>query len=174
MTRTALELIGQSGMGYSFDSLKEGGDGAYSRSVKRLVYAPSFPSLPPFLSITLSLFNLLNFFDFRGLLAGSAAVVFTHYILPFTARFNFPRTKRWIVDHTPLQSVQDLKEIADVLQETALDIYRAKQKAMESEGDDEKKKDIISILSEYEKRYIVEMFLILVVSESECECGGGG
>ncbi len=47
-----------------------------------------------------------------------------------------------------MQSVQDLKEITDVLQETALVIYRAKQKAMENEGDDEKK-DIISILSEY-------------------------
>lgn len=38
MTRTALELIGQSGMGYSFDSLEDDNDyHPYSRSVKRFV-----------------------------------------------------------------------------------------------------------------------------------------
>ena len=41
MTRTALELIGQSGMGYSFDSLEDENDyHPYSQSVKRFVYAP--------------------------------------------------------------------------------------------------------------------------------------
>lgn len=40
MTRTALELIGKSGMGYSFDSLEDENDyHPYSRSVKRFVYA---------------------------------------------------------------------------------------------------------------------------------------
>jgi hypothetical protein len=46
MTRTALELIGQSGMGYSFDSLKneEGSEDLhpYSRSVKRFGWASLF------------------------------------------------------------------------------------------------------------------------------------
>jgi hypothetical protein len=36
LTRTALELIGQSGLGYSFDNLKEGGEHPYSRAVKNL------------------------------------------------------------------------------------------------------------------------------------------
>ncbi len=41
MTRTALELIGQSGMGYSFDLLSGDDDfHPYSKSVKRLVYVP--------------------------------------------------------------------------------------------------------------------------------------
>jgi hypothetical protein len=41
VTRTALELIGQSGMGYSFDPLADGKDyHPYSRSVKRFVYVP--------------------------------------------------------------------------------------------------------------------------------------
>ena len=40
MTRTALELIGQSGLGYSFDSLTEDGKThIFSKSVKELVYA---------------------------------------------------------------------------------------------------------------------------------------
>ena len=39
MTRTALELIGQSGLGYSFDPLTEDGDKhIFSKSVKELVY----------------------------------------------------------------------------------------------------------------------------------------
>ena len=39
MTRTALELIGQSGYGYSFDSLTEDrNDHIFSKSVKELVY----------------------------------------------------------------------------------------------------------------------------------------
>jgi len=35
MSRTALELIGQSGMGYSFDSLADNEDMACSRYLKR-------------------------------------------------------------------------------------------------------------------------------------------
>jgi len=35
MSRTALELIGQSGMGYSFDSLADNEDMACSRCLKR-------------------------------------------------------------------------------------------------------------------------------------------
>ena len=38
-TRTALELIGQSGLGYSFDPLTEdGNDHIFSKSAKELVY----------------------------------------------------------------------------------------------------------------------------------------
>jgi hypothetical protein len=38
MTRTALELIGQSGLGYSFDPLTEDGkQHPYSKAVKQLV-----------------------------------------------------------------------------------------------------------------------------------------
>ena len=39
MIRTALELIGQSGLGYSFDPLTEdGNDHIFSKSVKEVVY----------------------------------------------------------------------------------------------------------------------------------------
>jgi hypothetical protein len=40
MTRTALEIIGQTGFGYSFDPLAEdGNDHIFSKSVKELMYA---------------------------------------------------------------------------------------------------------------------------------------
>ena len=39
MTRTALELIGQSGLGYSLDPLTEDGDNhIFSKSAKEFVY----------------------------------------------------------------------------------------------------------------------------------------
>lgn len=39
MSRTALELIGQSGLGYSFDSLTEGAPiHPYTKSVKEFMY----------------------------------------------------------------------------------------------------------------------------------------
>ncbi|KAF5360940.1 hypothetical protein D9756_005071 [Leucocoprinus leucothites] len=122
MARTALELIGQSGMGYSFDSLEEDHNSTnvhpYARSVKR----------------------------FGGLLTGPSAFVMCNYLFPYTNQFNFPRVKRWIVDCLPSQWIQDMKNISDVMEETAMDIYRAKQKEIMSGKSDETKKDIISIL----------------------------
>jgi len=82
--------------------------------------------------------------SFRGLLSGSGTFVVTSYILPFAAKLNYPRLKRWIVENIPSKWVHDLKEIVDTIQETAVDIYWSKQKAM-IKGDDGKK-DIISVL----------------------------
>ncbi|KAF7768284.1 hypothetical protein Agabi119p4_7527 [Agaricus bisporus var. burnettii] len=121
MTRTALELIGQSGMGYSFDSLESSQKAdlhPYSRSVKRL----------------------------GGFLAGPLAAVLASYAIPIVHKFNFPRFKRWVVDHWPSKWVQDIKDITDVMHETALDIYKTKRQAMEEGHGDDGKKDIISIL----------------------------
>ncbi|KXN81939.1 Cytochrome P450 3A6 [Leucoagaricus sp. SymC.cos] len=126
MTRIALELIGQSGMGYSFDSLKteDGSDELhpYSRSVKR--------------------FGVIG----SGLLSGPKSFVLASYIFPITNQIKFPKLKRWIVDRLPLRWVQDLKEIVDVMHETAIDICKTKQKAIEEGHGDDGKKDIISIL----------------------------
>lgn len=141
MTRISLEMIGQSGMGYSFDSLKDDADSAdihpYSRSVKRFGY------------VTQSLFFPIGIDTInRGLLSGASTFIVTQYILPFAARYDYPRFKRWIVDHLPSQWVQDLKDISDVIQQTALDIYKKKQQSMEQGHDHDAKKDVISILSE--------------------------
>lgn len=126
-------------MGYSFDSL-EGDAGSadihpYSRSVKRFGYVVHFFSTRGIDTIT------------RGLLSGTNTFIVTQYILPFAARFNYPRLKRWIVDHLPSQWVQDLKDISDVILETAVDIYNKKRQSMERGDDHEAKKDVISILS---------------------------
>ncbi|KAF9448706.1 cytochrome P450 [Macrolepiota fuliginosa MF-IS2] len=122
MARTALELIGKSGMGYSFDSLDVDTKSAdlhpYSRSVKQL----------------------------GGLLGGAGGFIRSQYIFPLTNQINLPRFKRWIVDQLPQQWVQDMKNIVDIMQETAEDICNTKRKAMLDGRGDDGKKDIISIL----------------------------
>ncbi|XP_006462836.1 hypothetical protein AGABI2DRAFT_207479 [Agaricus bisporus var. bisporus H97] len=124
MTRTALELIGQSGMGYSFDTLEDENDyHPYSRSVKR------------FISLT----------------GGPVGFFANQFAFHLAARFSFPRLKRFIVEHIPIQRVQDLKVVVDTMQQTSVEIIRAKQEAMRScdplvAAEMQNKKDIISIL----------------------------
>jgi len=45
MSRVALELVGQAGLGYSFNTLQgpEAGENAYAVAMKRLMYVPSLP-----------------------------------------------------------------------------------------------------------------------------------
>jgi len=62
MTRTALELIGQSGLGYSFDPLTEDNDKhIFGKATKDLVYVqldvPSFLVLNIFLGLPFSKSN---------------------------------------------------------------------------------------------------------------------
>ncbi|KAJ3572757.1 hypothetical protein NP233_g2868 [Leucocoprinus birnbaumii] len=122
MSRTALELIGQSGMDYSFDSLKDDHDdveeNSYARSVKR----------------------------FGGLLSGPGFFFACNYLFPLTNRLELPCFKRWVLDCLPSQWVRDVKDVADTMENTALDICKLKQKEIDAGENDESKKDIISIL----------------------------
>ncbi|KAF9459159.1 cytochrome P450 [Collybia nuda] len=123
MSRTALELIGQSGLGYSFDSLTDESDShPYSTSVKQLI--PTIFSL--FLPRT--------------------------YLLPALVKIGTPRFRKYIVDHVlPWQVLQKLRNIVDVMHNTSTEILEAKKKALE-EGDEAvfkqvgRGKDILSIL----------------------------
>ncbi|KAJ3560047.1 hypothetical protein NP233_g11086 [Leucocoprinus birnbaumii] len=124
ITRTAVELIGRSGMDYSFDPLVDDTDQhPYSRSVKKLAVLVGGPA---------------------GFLAGQ-------YILPFAEKFNCPRIKRFIVEQIPLKPVQDLIQVTDIIHQTSLEIIKTKQDAMTSPypeivAEMANKKDIISIL----------------------------
>ncbi|KAF5360566.1 hypothetical protein D9756_005060 [Leucocoprinus leucothites] len=124
MTRTALELIGQSGMGYSFDSLEDDNDyHPYSRSVKR------------FISLT----------------GGPVGFFANQFAFHIAARFKFPRLKRLVVNLIPSKRVQDLKEVIDIMYKTSVEIIETKKEAMKSAdpqvaAEMRSKKDIISIL----------------------------
>ncbi|KAJ3570000.1 hypothetical protein NP233_g4692 [Leucocoprinus birnbaumii] len=125
MSRTALELIGQSGMGYSFDNLVDDqSNHPYSTSMKRFT-----------------------------LLTGGTFGFFTNqFVFPNAAKFNFPRVKRFIVNHFPWKKIQDIRKLSDIMHDTSLEIIKMKKDAMNSTDpaiakEMLEKKDIISVLS---------------------------
>ncbi|KAJ3565767.1 hypothetical protein NP233_g7436 [Leucocoprinus birnbaumii] len=124
MTRTALELIGQSGLGYSFDSLESDEmSHPYAISIKR----------------------------FSELIGGPLGFFCNQFVYPLALKFDCPRIKRFLVDYTPIQRVQELKEVMDVMNQTSLDIINAKRDAFSSSDPRVRtemleKKDIISII----------------------------
>ncbi|KAF8805218.1 cytochrome P450 [Phlegmacium glaucopus] len=121
MTRTALELISQSGLGYSFDPLTEDGvPHPYSTAAK--LFMPT-------------LFKTL----------------FTRtYFLSTCLKIGTPKFRRFVMDIFPWKNVHELRDIVDVLHNTSVEIFEAK-KALEEEDEAVTRqigqgKDIMSIL----------------------------
>ncbi|KAF9479975.1 cytochrome P450 [Pholiota conissans] len=122
MTRTALELIGQSGLGYSFDPLTEDGkQHPYSKAAKQLI-----PSM----------FKL--------------NMVVAYLLLPLS-KIGPAKFRRFMIDITPWKDLHAVRDIIDVLHNTSVEIYESKKKALE-DGDEAlanqigRGKDIMSIL----------------------------
>ncbi|PPQ69153.1 hypothetical protein CVT25_004533 [Psilocybe cyanescens] len=122
MTRLALELIGQSGLGYTFDELTE--------NAIQHPYGIASKSLIP--------------------VQGQEAFLLTS-LMPKLARIGTPGFRKFVVDHLPFKVVKEVRDIVDVLYETSIEIFNSKRKALE-EGDEAlaaqvgRGKDIISIL----------------------------
>ncbi|KAF9002246.1 cytochrome P450 [Cyathus striatus] len=122
MSRLALELIGQSGLGYSFDQLTGNGEQhPYYVAAKQLVPVSS-----------------------KNRLARDT-------LLPIIMKLAPPKFLRRIVDIVPSSTVQQMKDIIDVMYNTSVEILESKRKAL-SEGDESvarqiaRGKDIMSIL----------------------------
>jgi cytochrome P450 len=122
MTRTALELIGQSGLGYSFDPLTEDGVAhPYSASTKQFVPI-SFKFVFP-----------------------------RTYILSTLVKIGSPRFQRWVIGLLPWKTLHQLRDIVDILHNTSVEIFESKKRAL-AEGDEAvaaqigQGKDILSIL----------------------------
>ncbi|KAH9475657.1 Cytochrome P450 monooxygenase 91 [Psilocybe cubensis] len=122
MNRTALELVGQSGLGYSFDSLEE--DAAthrYSTSAKQLV-------------------PLLLKHQFPRT-----------YLLPILVKIGSAQFRRRVLNMLPIKTLHKLRDIIDTMHGTSVEILESKKKALE-EGDEAvahqvgQGKDILSIL----------------------------
>ncbi|KAJ7475712.1 cytochrome P450 [Mycena latifolia] len=121
MSRTALELVGQAGLGHSFDPLTSDEVPLYITSVKQM-------------TITMM----------RMALAAQ-------YILPWAVTIGSPRFRRFIVDIVPWKDLHTARDIFDTMYETALNIYNIKKDALEKGDDVVSAqiangKDIISIL----------------------------
>ncbi|KAJ3511914.1 hypothetical protein NLJ89_g3825 [Agrocybe chaxingu] len=123
-TRLALELIGQSGLGYSFDTLEEG-------------------STPHPYGIASKQFVPLS--------GGFQASVAKEVIAPVASRVVGPRIGRFLANWVPWNSLRGFRDVVDLLNGTASEILEEKKKAILA-GDEAMKaqvghgKDIISIL----------------------------
>ncbi|KAI0671636.1 cytochrome P450 [Trametes maxima] len=101
MGRTALELIGQGGLGHSFDPLTRESSDYYTEAVKALV--PSFTQ-----------------------------VEWMRMIVPYFRYLGPVWLRRKILELTPHNGLQRLKDISDVMHSRALGIWAEKKKAVEA------------------------------------------
>ncbi|KAF7330498.1 hypothetical protein MVEN_02489200 [Mycena venus] len=121
MTRTALELVGQAGLGHSFDTLDTDEIPSYIKSVKQL-------------QVTMHKMALA-----------------ARYILPWGTQIGSPKFRRFIVDIFPWKTLHEGRDILDTLYATAVEIYHLKKAALEAGDEAVSSqiaqgKDIISIL----------------------------
>jgi hypothetical protein len=140
MARAALELIGQSGFGYSFDNMTDDQPKhKYSIVIKDLVYVcnPVFPSI---------LFNGIRCSPTLGRLGFA-----TNYILPWAVKLLNAKVRTFIMNMTPWKTLHEIRDMVNYMHELSVEIYQEKKRALE-EGDEAverqigKGKDILSIL----------------------------
>ncbi|KAE9396151.1 cytochrome P450 [Gymnopus androsaceus JB14] len=124
MARTALELIGQSGFGYSFDNMEDDvPKHKYSLVIKNLVQVPALGRL--------SLYNV-NF-------------------LPLLCKLFSAKTRTLLMNAVPWKAVHEVRDMVTYMHEFSVKVYEEKRRALE-EGDEAvmrqlgQGKDILSIL----------------------------
>ena len=134
MSRVALETVGQTILGYSFDPLDSPYNNPYTSAVKELmlVQCPLITS-SPFLMLNTPLISPTIF-----------RLSLVRQFAPFLARLGPPAFRRKLVEWTPNDAVQKVKKMADVMHETAKAILE--QKRQEITDGVEAGKDIISVL----------------------------
>lgn len=122
MSRAALELIGQSGFGTSFDSLKPGA------------------TATQFASSLKSMMGSLSNFTFSRFI-----------VLPKLDGIGSPGFRRWVVDILPWKQLHNLRDMVNCIHDVSSEIYRRKKREVEAEKeagieDELSRKDVISIL----------------------------
>jgi len=115
--RATLEIIGQAGLGHSFDNFDEGPPNEYSIAVKELM--PTFFKLP-----------------------------IIHEWISHVENIGSPGLRRFLVKLLPFRDVQKLREIADIMDRTSVDIFETRKAALQQDGEVALKrgKDIMAIL----------------------------
>ncbi|KAJ3508641.1 hypothetical protein NLJ89_g5643 [Agrocybe chaxingu] len=122
-TRLALELIGQTGLGYSFDTLEEGAT-PHPYGVASKFFMP---------------------------LTSGFSVIARDVLAPLVVRYGSPRIGRFLANWVPWKKLHQFRDVMDTLNGTALEILEEKKKAIHA-GDETLKaqvgrgKDIMSIL----------------------------
>ncbi len=145
--RAALEMIGQAGLGYSFDPLVAEAPDDFATAIKSFAYVVRASSLIHALIILV--------LTIRPAVAG---INFWRRLLPYLPEWGSPALRRKIVESIPHEGLQKSKSIVDTIYRRSVEIYEEKKRALE-EGDEKvtrqigEGKDIMSILSKC--RYVV-------------------
>ncbi|KAF5342999.1 hypothetical protein D9758_013703 [Tetrapyrgos nigripes] len=120
-SRTAFELIGQAGLGYSFDTLTDEANAhPYTKVMKDVV-----PT--------------------------TARMHKTRYFLPIALKLGTPKLRRWIMNMLPLNELHRMRDISDYLWAFSKQLYRGKLQALRDGDEAVaqqvgKGKDVMSIL----------------------------
>jgi len=122
VTRTALELIGQSGLGYSFDPLTENHDTAnpYAQAIKKL--SPGI--------VHLALYRQL---------------------FPFIVKITSAKVREFVMNLLPWKNLHELRDVTNILHAMSCEVLAARRLVLDnSDGSatEEEGKDIMSILCE--------------------------
>ncbi|RPD56021.1 cytochrome P450 [Lentinus tigrinus ALCF2SS1-6] len=107
MGRAALELIGQTGIGHSFDPLTEDVADAYADAVKN--FAPE---------------------------ATSSEMMLLRQATPFVGSLGTASIRRWIVERLPFRSLKNMIHISDTLHLRSSEIFQEKKRVLETDKTD--------------------------------------
>ncbi|KAJ6558799.1 cytochrome P450 [Mycena vulgaris] len=133
LNRCALELIGQGGLGYSFDHLTD---------------SPSQP-VHPYSDALLRMQPLLVHLGLAF-----------RFILPWGVHVGTPRFRRAVVDWVPWKAVHEFRDILDVMDRTTRQIFEEKKRVILNGGGGSSEKDvgkdIIGILMHQNARAVDE------------------
>ncbi|KAK7466266.1 hypothetical protein VKT23_004994 [Stygiomarasmius scandens] len=123
MARTAFEMIGQAGLGYSFDLLKEDTEmHKYSRTVKELV------------PIIFRMFFARN------------------YLLPWAVKLGSPKFRRLLLNLFPWRDLHRARDMSDYMYALSTEIFESKKRALDKgsislqTNEAGRGKDVISVL----------------------------
>jgi len=147
MCRVALESVGQTVLGYSFDPLDSPHNNPYTSAIKELMWA--WVACP----IVLLLWHSSSPHPSPTIFSLSLVRQFA----PFLSKLGPTSFRRKVVEWTPNAAVQKVKRMSDVMHHTAQEILRQKRKDLANEGlsyDYQAAKDIISVLREYAIKHL--------------------
>lgn len=145
MTRVALEIVGQSGLGYSFETLDETKSNQYAAAVKMLLCVLRY--------ITHSFYSRCELTSAWINSPAFGAIPILRQVLPYVCNLGTPSFRRWAVRFLPSKNVQLLIKATNAMDETSKKIFYLKKAALEK-GDDAvvqqigEGRDIMSVLSE--------------------------
>lgn len=138
MTRAALELVGQGGLGWSFDTLEKPEVNTLAEYIKAFVWVVT--RVTQLIVLTCKVWSPTI----------GPLFLFMRFV-PALTRMGTPTFFRWVLDHLPWRRVQMALKISDAIYGTATEVLKSKRAALVA-GDKAVAaqigggKDIISVL----------------------------